>query len=261
MSTTTTLHVDGLGAVPLTYTRYGDGTHKPVLLLHGGGGPGTVNPWGEKIAAELPAEVVAPVHPGFDFTERPEVVDSIAAVARVEAALLDELNLTGVTVVGNSIGGWVAIELALLASPRVTRLILVDSVGIEVDGHPIPDFFEMSPADLAAATFADPATHGIDFSTLPEPVRRRMASNRASLDLYAGRTMADPGLKARLDGITVPTLVVWGEADGMGDLDYGRALAATIPDARFQVIEHAGHLPQVEQPAALTALVAGALTD
>lgn len=256
--TSVILAVDGLGDVPVTYSRGGSG--RPVLLLHGGGGPGTVNPWGEQFAVDLPADVIAPIHPGFDFTERSETVDSIAAVAKVEAALLDELDLDDVTVIGNSIGGWVALELALLGSPRVTRLVLLDSVGIEVDGHPIPDFFAMSPSDLAAHTFADPETYGIDFATLPEPVKQRMAANRAPLSLYAGKTMADPDLRARLSGITIPTLVVWGEADGMGDVDYGRTLAASVPGARFEVIEHAGHLPQVEQPAAVTALLTATIT-
>ena len=256
---TLTLDVPGLGAVPVRYSRSGSGT--PLLLLHGGGGPGTVAPWGGRAADELPADVVVPVHPGFDLTERPDAVDSIRAVAAVHAALLDALDLTDVTVVGNSIGGWVAAELALLRSPRVGRLALVDSVGIEVEGHPIPDFFAMTPAELAARSYADPATYGLDPTTLPEAARRRMAANRAPLELYAGHAMSDPGLRARLADVAVPTLVVWGEADRIGDVEYGRVLAGAIPAARFEVIDEAGHLPQIERPEALTAAISGFLAD
>lgn len=250
---TRTLYVDELGAVPIAFARTGEGA--PILLLHGGGGPGTVAPWGERVAAALPAEVVVPVHPGFDHTQRPDAIDSIRAIAQVEAALLEALDLTDVTVVGNSIGGWVGMELALLASPRVARLAVVNSVGIVVDDHPIPDFFAMTPAELAEHSYFDPATYGIDPTKLPEPVRQRMAANRVPLHLYAGNAMSDAGLRRRLPGIAVPTLVVWGEADRIADPEYGRALAASIHGARFELIERAGHLPQIEQPDALTELV------
>lgn len=254
MSTDTrTLQVDGIGSVPLSFTRTGQGA--PILLLHGGGGPATVAPWGERLAADLPAEVIVPIHPGFDFTERPDAVDSIRAVARAEVALLDELDVEDVTVIGNSIGGWVAMEIALLDSPRVAWVVLVDSVGIEVDGHPIPDFFTMTPAELAERSYHDPATYGLDPTKVPDAVRERMIANRTPLALYAGSSMADPDLAARLDRIAVPTLVVWGEADRIGDVDYGRRLADAIPGARFALVERAGHLPQIERPEALTDLV------
>jgi len=77
---------------------------------------------------------------------------------------------------------------------------------------------------------------------------------RAALAVYGG-TMADPALLARLAAVSVPTLVIWGEADRIGDLDYGRAYAAAIPGARFEVLPGAGHLPQLETPDALLALV------
>src|SRR4051794_9587476 len=92
------------------------GAGRPVLLLHGGGGPQTVEPFGARLAAELGVRVVVPTHPGFGGTERPEGLTTIAGLAREYAGLLDELDLTGVTVVGNSIGGWIAAELALLGS-------------------------------------------------------------------------------------------------------------------------------------------------
>ena len=78
-----------------------------------------------------------------------------------------------------------------------------------------------------------------------------MPGNRASLAAYAGTTFTDPTLAGRLAGITVPTLVVWGEADRICDTDYGRAYAAAIPGAQFRLLTGAGHLPQIETPALL----------
>lgn len=242
-----------LGEIPLTFNSYGQGP--AILLLHGGGGPATVSDWAEQAANTLRAQVIVPIHPGFDSTPRPEAVTTIKDVARVELALLDRFDLHEVTVIGNSIGGWIAMEIALQNSARVKNLILVDSVGITVPGHPIPDFFSMTPAELTQHSYYDPETYGIDPAKLPEEIRNRMAGNREPLARYAGSSMADPTLIDRISQITDSTLVLWGEADRIGDLQYGRALAEAIPHARFEMINRAGHLPQIEQPAELIRLV------
>jgi pimeloyl-ACP methyl ester carboxylesterase len=82
-----------------------------------------------------------------------------------------------------------------------------------------------------------------------------MAANRATLLEYAGTAMADPGLGDRLTGITTPALVVWGAADRMIPVEHGRAYADRIPGAQFRLIAQAGHLPQLETPEELLAVV------
>jgi pimeloyl-ACP methyl ester carboxylesterase len=247
------LTVPGIGAVELTVTERGEG--HPVLLLHGGGGPLTVTPWADRLADAEHAHVLTPTHPGFNSTPRPAALDSIAGLAATYVALLDALDLADVTVVGNSIGGWITAEMALLRSPRVSSYVLVDAVGIEVPGHPVPDFFSLTPAELAARSYHDPATYGIDPAKLPPAAREAMAGNRAALEVYAGRAMTDPTLAARLSEVTTPALVVWGEADRIGDLDFGRAFAAAIPGADFRLLPRTGHLPQIETPDALVEAV------
>ncbi len=240
------LTVAGLGAVEVTVTERGEG--RPILLLHGGGGPLTVTPWADRLAGAEHARVLTPVHPGFNGTPRPGALDSIAGLATTYVALLDALDLQDVMVVGNSIGGWITAEMALLNSPRVSGYVLVDAVGIEVPGHPVADFFALTPAELAQLSYHDPATYGIDPAKLPPQAREAMAGNRVALEVYAGRTMADPTLAGRLGGVTAPTLVVWGEADRIGDTDFGRAYAAAIPGAEFTVLPETGHMPQIETP-------------
>jgi pimeloyl-ACP methyl ester carboxylesterase len=247
------LTVPGVGAVELTVTERGQG--HPVLLLHGGGGPLTVNPWADRLAGAEPARVLTPIHPGFNSTPRPGALDSVAGLAATYVALLDALDLEDVTVVGNSIGGWIAAEMALLGSPRVSGYVLVDAVGIEVPGHPVADFFSLTPAELAARSYHDPATYGIDPAKLPPEARAAMLGNRAPIEVYAGRAMTDPGLAGRLSGVTTPALVVWGEADRIGDPDYGRAFAAAIPGAEFTLLPETGHMPQIETPDALVKVV------
>ncbi|WP_433789452.1 alpha/beta fold hydrolase [Actinoplanes sp. CA-252034] len=248
------LTVPTIGPVEVTLSERGEG--RPILVLHGGGGPLTVTPWADRLAAAAPARVLTPIHPGFQGTPRPAALDSIAGLAATYVALLDALGLTGVTVVGNSIGGWIAAEMALLHPAGVGGYVLVDAVGIEVPGHPVADFFALTPAELAALSYHDPVTYGVDPARLPAEARAAMAGNRAAIEVYAGRAMTDPTLAARLSGVTAPALVVWGEADRIGDTDFGRAYAAAIPGARFTLLPETGHLPQIETPEALTAVVA-----
>jgi len=252
-TTSHTVRVPDRDEVSVTVSERGDG--HPVLLLHGGGGPMTVNPWADRLAAAKHARVLTPVHPGFGGTPRPASLASVRDLAATYVALLDLLDLHDVTVVGNSIGGWIAAELAMLGSPRVSSVVLVDAVGIEVPGHPVADFFSLSFAELAEHSYADPARYAIDPSALSPEALQAMAGNRVALEAYAGRTMTDPTLLGRLGSIDVPTLVVWGEADRIGDPDFGRAFAEAIPGAEFQLLANAGHLPQIEAPETLVDLV------
>ena len=150
--------------------------------------------------------------------------------------------------IGNSIGGWIAAELALLGSPRVRATVLVDAVGIEVEGHPVTDIFPLSLDELARLSYHDPAAFRIDPGAMTEAQRAGMAANRAALQVYGGPRMTDPSLRGRLAAIAAPTLVVWGEADRIVDPDYGRAYAAAVPGAGFELLTETGHLPQLEAP-------------
>jgi pimeloyl-ACP methyl ester carboxylesterase len=195
--------------------------------------------------------VIRPVHPGFGGTARPEALHTVGGLAALYGALLDQLGVEDVTVVGNSIGGWIAAEMALLASPRVGRIILVDAVGIEVPGHPVADFFSLTLDQVFQLSYCNPEPFRIDPSTLPPAAQAIAAGNRATLATYAGSAMLDRALADRLSAVELPALVVWGECDRIADPDYGRAFAAAIPGARFQLLTGAGHMPQLETPGQL----------
>jgi pimeloyl-ACP methyl ester carboxylesterase len=192
--------------------------------------------------------VIAPTHPGFGGTARPEALTSIRDLAALYVTLIGQLELEDVTVIGNSIGGWIAAEMALLASPRVSRAILVDAVGIEVPGHPIAEFFSLNLDQVFTLSFHDPEPFRIDPATLPPAAQAIAAGNRAALAAYAGTAMSDPTLAGRLAHVQLPTLVLWGDSDQIVDPDYGRAYAAAIPQARFQLLNDTGHMPQLESP-------------
>jgi pimeloyl-ACP methyl ester carboxylesterase len=163
--------------------------------------------------------------------------------------LLDDLGLEDVTVVGNSVGGWIAAEMALLGSPRISRMVLLDAVGIEVGGHSVADISGLSLPEIQALSFHDPARFRVDPATVPDAQKAIMAANAAALAVYAGsQAMADPTLLGRLSGVAVPTLVLWGESDRIVEPAYGRAYASAIPGARFEVLPGTGHVPQMETP-------------
>ena len=241
------------GEIPVTVTQRGQG--RPVLLLHGGAGLDSVAGFAALLAGRFPVQVLTPVHPGFGGTPRPAALDSPRKLGELYRNLLGQLGLTGVTMVGSSVGGWIAVEASLAAPDRVARLILLDAVGLDSAGHPVADYFSMTLDQVFDVSFAHPDRYRIDPATLTDEQRAVAAGNRAALEVYGGRSMADPGLAARLVGITVPTLVVWGEADQMATPAYGQEFAAAIPGATFRVLPGAGHLPQIEAPEAVLSTV------
>jgi pimeloyl-ACP methyl ester carboxylesterase len=246
MTVTHRIPVTGYGTIEVATTEKGEG--HPILLLHGGGGPLTVQGFADLLAAQRPARVITPTHPGFGGTPRPDSLASVPGLAALYVALLAELDGRDVTVIGNSIGGWAAAEMALLDTTRISGFVLIDAVGIEVPGHPIADFFSLTPRQLAEHSYHDPDRFGIDPSKLSQEALAVMAGNRAAIGVYAGTSMAGAGLAERLSAVTTPTLVVWGDSDRIADVDYGRAYAKAIPGARFQLLSNTGHLPQIETP-------------
>jgi len=259
MSTTHTIASPELGPVDVTVTRHGSG--RPVLLLHGGAGPFSVAAFAEKLAATGDVEVLVPIHPGFDGTPRPDGLATIRGLAGLYVDLLDALDLTGVTVVGNSIGGWITAEMTLLASPRVARTVLVDAVGLDLATAPIADFFSLTMDQVADLSYADPDSFRTDPAALPPARQAAMAANRETLRVYGGTAMADPTLLDRLPKASVPVLVVWGAADRIVLPEHGKAYAAALPEARYTEIGDAGHLPQLETPDTLLALLVGFMAE
>jgi pimeloyl-ACP methyl ester carboxylesterase len=192
-------------------------------------------------------DLILPTHPGFDATERPVWMASISDLAESYIALLDELKLQNVIVVGNSAGGWIAAEMAARQSPSLAGIILIGAVGLEPTEStgPIVDPRSMPVEDLIKLSFADPAKAR---PPSPDAAAQRRANQRALMS-YAGEPfMHDPTLAERLSRITVPSLMLWGRDDGIVTPEYGKEYARRIPGGRFQIIENAGHLPQIEQP-------------
>jgi pimeloyl-ACP methyl ester carboxylesterase len=247
VSSTKTITVAGIGPVEVTVEERGEG--QPFLLLHGGAGPQSVAAFAQLLAEKDDNKVLTPTHPGFGGTPRPDALHSVAGLATLYSTLLDDLGLEDMTVIGNSVGGWIAAEMALLASARLRSIVLLDAVGIEVGGHPVADVSGLSVPEIQTLSFHDPTPFRVDPATIPDAQKEIMAANGAALAIYAGTpAMADRTLLGRLSGIAIPTLVLWGESDQIVEPAYGQTYAAAIDGARFEVLPATGHMPQMENP-------------
>jgi len=258
MTTVTTRTIQVRPDLPISLSEAGSGP--PVIVLHGGGGPVTVASIGEHLAGTQ--RVITPTHPGWNGAVRPGWLTRIEDVASVYVDLLRALDLDDVLVVGSSVGGWIAAEMALRdGGKRIRRLILIDSVGVEVPGQPIRDFFALDARGVAEYSYHDGDRFYVDPSTIPPEQLELRMGNMAALRVLAGDPyMHDPSLLRRLGDVSIPTLVLWGDSDRIATADYGRAMAAAIPGARFEIVSEAGHLPQIEQPEATFRAIDGFLS-
>lgn len=222
---------------------------RPVLILHGGGGPATVAP----LSAHFDSSAT-PTHPGWNG-EPLGLIENVAGLAQHYATYLEEQNLSDVLVVGSSLGGWIGAELAL-ASSRVSGYIALDTAGILVQEEPMRNFFGLTPRQVAEYSWHDGEKFFVDPSTFPAERAAAQRGNMASMKLLAGDPyMHDLTLQARLSDLAVPSLVLWGDSDRIFTPGYGRAFAAAIPGAMFELIADAGHLPHLEQPVATLAAI------
>jgi len=158
-----------------------------------------------------------------------------------------------VTLVGSSFGGWIALEMCVRCVEKIDRLALIDTVGVKFGGREdrdIADIYALSHDELRRRTFSDPARAAPDYSRLADEEAMLVARDRQATALYAWRPyMHNPGLRQWLHRVRVPTLVLWGDGDGIVSADYGQKLCRSLPNTRFELIREAGHYPQIERPA------------
>lgn len=235
-----------IGSGQIELLRGGDGP--PLLFLHGAGGGGVWLPFHERMAATF--TVLAPSHPGFGGSDDlPELAD-VHDLAFFYADLVETLDLGVPVVVGTSFGGWIAAELAAYVPDAASTLVLVDAIGLYIEGAPVADLFRMSPPQMMEALFADPA---VAASLLPaEPDLDTiigMARDEASFARFAWDPFChDPKLPRLLPRTRASTLVIWGERDGVVSPVHGERYAELIPGARLEVIPGCGHAAAMERP-------------
>tara|TARA_Y100001934_G_scaffold267352_1_gene347950 strand:+ start:864 stop:1673 length:810 start_codon:yes stop_codon:yes gene_type:complete len=230
------------------------GRGAPVLLLHGEDGF-ELGDSAAVLTDHLAGRhtVYRPRMPGFGKSTLPDTLRDIDEMSYEWLDLLDNIDLKGVTIIGFSVGGWLALEMAAKSCARLRRLVLTGSVGLKFGDaydRDIGDIYFHNTADVRAMRFHDPAADPhLDLTTLTKREALALAKQREAIAKLCWEPyFHTPSLRSRLHRVTLPTLVVQGMKDRMTPTKYGRALARELPNARYVGIPRAGHFPHIEQP-------------
>jgi len=230
------------------------GRGRPILWLHGEEG---LDP-GARVLDLLAdhGRVLAPSHPGFGHSPDVDTIDTVDDLAYLYLDLLGEQDRRDAVVIGCSLGGWIAAEMAVRCSDRLARLVLVAPLGIKVgdrETRDIPDIFALHPDEVLQLQYRDPARARVDPAALSDDQLTVIARNREATALYGWEPyFHNPKLRQRLRRIAVPTLLLWGAEDRFVTADYyGAAYRDAIAGARLEIVHGAGHFPHLEEPEAL----------
>jgi pimeloyl-ACP methyl ester carboxylesterase len=223
-----------------------DGKGEPLLYLHGAGGLPPWLPFFEKMAERF--DVLVPEHPGFGTSDNPPYIRNVADLAMYYLDFLDALGRK-VHLVGHSLGGWIAAELAVRNTSRLATLTLLAPAGIRVKGIPSGDNFIWSAEEAERNLWHD--------QKFADAVLARTPTDEAADIELTNRFMAakfgweprwhNPALERWLHRIDVPTLVIWGEQDKLFPSVYAKAWKERIPDSRVEIIPNCGHRPHFER--------------
>jgi pimeloyl-ACP methyl ester carboxylesterase len=235
------------------------GAGRPLLILHGASGGGHWLPFMAALAARH--DVIVPEHPGFGGSDTPDWLDNVADVANFYLDFLDQLDLTGVDLVGLSLGGWIAAELAVRNTRRLASLTLSAAAGIHVPGVPRFDPFLCTDEQRIRTYFHDPrrADEMIERLIRPEFEDVNIKNLTTTAKLVWQPRDHDPQLRKWLHRIDVPTLLIWGANDPLFPKEYAYAYQKLIPGSQAVVIPECGHIPWIERREAFVAALEGFL--
>jgi len=239
---TTTIAVRGCN---ITLMRGGSGP--PLLFLHGASGAGAWPPFMQSLAAKY--DVIVPQHPGFNDSDTPDWLDTIHDLAYFYLDFLDQLDLERVHLVGGSLGGWLAAEIAIRNTQRLASLTLVGAAGIHVPDVKQVDLFLGSDEQRIRDFFYDPkcADEMVARLLVPELEDVNMKNRVATAKLAWQPRAYDPHLHKWLHRIDVPTLIVWGANDQVFPVEHAYVYQQLIPGSKAVILPECGHIPQVEK--------------
>jgi len=228
------------------------GAGDPVLYLHGASGASWL-PFLQTLSRRF--DVIAPEHPGFGESDTPDWLDNIHDLAYFYLDLIAQLKLANVHLVGNSLGGWIAAEMAVRSTRHLASLTLAGSAGLYVPDVAQVDSFLVSDEQRLQHFFYDPKKAEEMIARVLDPHVEDMAlKNRAIVAKLSWQPRShDPHLAKWLHRIDVPTLLIWGDTDRIFPREHALAYQRLIPGAKLVIVPECGHVPQIEQPDAFVA--------
>ena len=220
------------------------GSGAPLLFLHGASGAPVILPFMEKLAQRF--DVLVTEHPGYGMSDEPEWLENIHDVAYFYLDFLEQLDLSGVTLVGSSMGGWIAMEMAVRDSSRLKSLVLVSPAGIAVEGARPADIFLLPPEEMVRRLFYDQKLAEARLA-MPEDVDASLKNRHTTARLAWEPRLHDPHLPKWLHRIDVPTKIIWGREDRILPVGIADELKRRISHASVHIFERCGHLPHAER--------------
>lgn len=223
------------------------GSGEPLLFLHGASGAPAIMPFMEKLAQRF--DVLVPEHPGYGLSDEPEWLDNIHDAAYFYLDFLKHLGLKDVMVIGSSMGGWIAMEMAVRDTSRFKSLMLVSPAGVQAPGVQPADIFLMPPEELVRRLFHDQklAEQRLAEPVTPEAIDIALKNRHTTARLAWEPRLYDPHLPKWLHRIDVPVHIVWGEEDRILPVGMLGELRKRMPQARVTVMKNVGHLPHAER--------------
>jgi pimeloyl-ACP methyl ester carboxylesterase len=187
-----------------------------------------------------------PEHPGWGKSDEPEWLENIHDVAYFYLDFLKTLGLSGVTIVGSSMGGWIAMEMAVRDTSRMKSLVLVSPAGVAAPGVLPADIFLMAPEELIKNLFVDEKLVQARLSA-PVDVDEALKNRHTTARLAWEPRLHDPFLPKWLHRIDVPVKIIWGKQDRILPVGILDELKRLMPKAKTLVLDNCGHLPHAEK--------------
>ena len=229
---------------------FSGGSGPPLLFLHGTGGNSGWQAYHDELSKSY--TVYVPSQPGFNGTERPEWVYTITDLAHFNQATVQELGLEQFILMGSSMGGWVAAEMAAMSNVGLRGLILVDAAGIKPEKGEIAEIFMVSAETRLKQRFHDPSqVPNYDQYTRemsPEEQVQEHSNREMASRLCWKPYLHNPSLPYYLAKVVTPTLILWGKQDAIIPAECGELFQRALPNSTLRIIDDCGHSPAVEKP-------------
>ena len=262
MTTTMSKNESKLNVAGTEVQMFSEGSGPPLVYLHGAGGTTGWQDYHQELSQRY--TVYAPAQPGFNGTVRPAWLSTITDLAHFNLEMVQQLGLEQYILVGSSMGGWVAAEMAAMCQDNLKGLVLIDAAGIRPEQGEIAEILMVSAQTRADLRFYDP-------SQIPnsEEYIREMTPEEALVD-HANREMAsrlcwkpymhNPSLPFYLAKVNIPSLVIWGRQDAIVPAECGDLYHQVLSNSTLKVIDNCGHSPQIEKPQEFQSAISGFLS-
>ena len=230
--------------IDLKYQTTGEG---PILMLmHGANGSMSFIPVIEELSKKY--QVILPDHPGFGNSTQADWIETIPDLAYFYLDIFETMDLDEIHLVGHSMGGWISAEIVIRNTHRIKSLTLVSSAGINIEGTPMGDLFSWSQEEAAHQVFA--RKEFINQMLTYEPNQDEMAlmqqNRRMAMLLCQEVQFQNPEIKKWAHRLTKPTLILWGDSDGIFPEPFAHAYHDLIPNSELEIFKDCGHVPMAE---------------